>query len=178
VLHALADGSRISIRPIRPDDGPRLSAAVGRLSEESRRRRFLAAKPGLTAAELRYLTDVDGVDHLAFVALAGPEPGAPIVGVARCVRLAPGSAEAEFAIVVGDALQGLGLGRLLVSELAAAAAAVGIRRFSATTLADNIALVRLLDGLGGAVEIRAAQGAVREVVAELPDAAGARRLAA
>jgi len=98
--------------------------------------------------------------------------------VARCVRLAPGSAEAEFAIVVGDALQGLGLGRLLVSQLAAAAAAAGIRRFSATTLADNIALVRLLDGLGGAVEIRAAQGAVREVVAELPEAAGARRLVA
>jgi GNAT superfamily N-acetyltransferase len=178
VLHALADGSRIRIRPIRPGDGPRLAAAVGRLSEESRRRRFLAAKPGLTAAELRYLTEVDGVGHLAFVALAGPEPGAPIVGVARCVRPAPGSAEAEFAIAVGDALQGLGLGRLLVDALAAAAAAVGIRRFSATTLADNIALVRLLDGLGGPVRIRTAQGGVREVVVELPEAAGARRSAA
>jgi GNAT superfamily N-acetyltransferase len=178
VLHVLADGSRIRIRPIRPDDGPRLAVAVGRLSEESRRRRFLAAKPGLTAAELRYLTEVDGVDHLAVVALAGPEPGAPIVGVARCIRPAPGSAEAEFAIVVGDALQGLGLGRLLMDELASAASAAGIRRFSATTLADNLALVRLLDGLGGPVEIRTVHGGVRELVAELPDDAGARRFAA
>ena len=167
MLHALADGSRIWIRPIRPDDGPRLSAAVGRLSEESRRRRFLAAKPRLTAAELRYLTDVDGVDHLAFVALAGPEPGAPIVGVARCVRLAPGSPEAEFAIVVGDALQGLGLGRLLVSELAAAAAAVGIRRFSATTLAENVAAVRLMRTFAARLHDRGIRAGVRELTLDL-----------
>ena len=178
MLHALADGSRIRIRPIRPTDGPRLADAVGRLSDESRRLRFLAAKPGLTTAELRYLTEIDGVGHLALVALAGDEPGAPIVGVARCVRPAPGSPEAEFAIVVGDAQQGLGLGRLLIAELARAACRVGIRRFTATTLAENIALVRLLDGLGGAVELGHAEGGVREITVTLPDCAGTRRMAA
>ena len=65
-----------------------------------------------------------------------------------------------------------------MTELATAACRVGIRRFTATTLAENIALVRLLDGLGGAVELRHAEGGVRELVAELPDCAGARRLAA
>ena len=178
MVHELTDGTSVWIRPIRPDDRARLSAAVGRLSAESRRRRFLAAKPGLSAAELRYLTDVDGVGHVALVALSGPGPDAPIVGVARCVRLTPDSVEAEFAIVVGDALQGLGLGRLLVDELALAACRVGIRRFSATTLADNIALIRLLDGLGGRVEVRTAEGGVRELLADLPDCAGARRIAA
>ena len=69
--HVLEDDSRIRIRPIRPDDRPRLAAAVLRLSDESRRRRFLTAKPGLSAAELRYLTDVDGVGHLALVRARG-----------------------------------------------------------------------------------------------------------
>ena len=39
---------------------------------------------------------------------------------------------AEFAIVVGDPLQGRGLGSLLARELATAARSAGIRRFSAT----------------------------------------------
>ena len=59
-----------------------------------------------------------------------------------------------------------------------AACRVGIRRFTATTLAENIALVRLLDGLGGAVELRHAEGGVRELTAVLPDCAGTRRMAA
>ena len=74
--------------------------------------------------------------------------------------------------------RGSGSGALLVAELARAACRVGIRRFTATTLAENIALVRLLDGLGGAVELRHAEGGVREITVTLPDCAGTRRMAA
>ena len=55
-----------------------------------------------------------------------------IVAVARCVRLPDAPDTAEFAIVVGDPLQGRGLGSLLARELATAARSAGIRRFSAT----------------------------------------------
>jgi len=172
----LTDGTRVLIRPIEPGDKPRLSAALGQLSAESIRRRFLAAKPALSGAELRYLTEVDGVHHLALVAVLGDDPE-QLAAVARCVRLEPGGDVAEFAIVVGDAVQRHGLGTVLATELADAACGVGIRRFAATTLADNEAIQHLMDAFATRLEQHAAGGGVRELLAELPDC-GARRLAA
>jgi RimJ/RimL family protein N-acetyltransferase len=172
--HRLSDGTRVQIRPVQPGDKPRLAAALAQLSRESVRRRFLAAKPSLSKAELRYLTEIDGVDHLALVALPDDAPDT-IAGVARCVRTEPGGTTAEFAIVVGDALQGRGLGSMLATELAAAARAAGIRRFTATMLSDNDAVQRLLGSFATRLELRTQQGGVREVVAELPEPA---RLAA
>jgi RimJ/RimL family protein N-acetyltransferase len=170
MLHALSDGSRVRIRPIAPDDGPRLAAGMRALSPESARRRFLAPKPSLSAHELRYLTDVDGVDHLALVAVTADDR---IVGVARCVRSVPGDDTAELAIVVGDAQQGQRLGAALLRALADAACRVGIRRFTATTLADNRAVEGLLAGVATALDGRHAEGGVRELVAWLPDCGAA-----
>jgi RimJ/RimL family protein N-acetyltransferase len=176
MLHDLPDGTRVRIRPVEPDDKPLLAAAMAQLSRESIRRRFLAAKPSLSAAELRYLTEVDGVDHIALVSVLDDEPGR-LAAVARCVRVEPGATTADFAIVVGDALQGRGLGSVLARALADAARAVGIRRFSATTLADNVAVRRLMDSLAVRVEHRVRRGGVYELVAELDgsDAAEQRR---
>jgi RimJ/RimL family protein N-acetyltransferase len=166
MLHELADGTRVRIRPVEPGDKPRLAAALAQLSRETIRRRFLAAKPSLSAAELRYLTEIDGVEHLALAAVVDDDPDR-IVGVARCVRLEPRGTTAEFAIVVGDALQGHGLGSVLARALADAAYAVGIRRFSATTLADNVAVRHLMDHFAARLEQHVEPGGVRAVVAEL-----------
>jgi RimJ/RimL family protein N-acetyltransferase len=176
MLHTLRDGTAVRIRPIEPGDKSRLQHALGRLSRESVRRRFLAAKPELSAAELRYLTEVDGVDHLALLAVLADDAD-QIAGVARCVRLEPGGDTAEFAIVVADPLQGEGLGTVLAAALADAACRVDIRRFAATTLADNEAVERLLDTFATSLEHKAVDDGVREIVAVLPDC-GAARLAA
>jgi RimJ/RimL family protein N-acetyltransferase len=176
MLHQLADGTRVLIRPIEPGDKSRLTAALGHLSAESIRRRFLAAKPTLSPAELRYLTEVDGIQHLALVAVLEEDPE-QIVAVARCVRLEPGGDVAEFAIVVGDPIQQQGLGTVLATALADAACRVGIRRFAATTLADNEAVQRLMDAFATRLEHLARTGGVQELVAELPDC-GCGRLAA
>src|SRR6476620_11826617 len=143
-----------------------LSDGHSRLSEESRRRRFLAAKPRLSAAELRYLTEIDGHDHIALVATPAGDPGS-IVAVARCVRLPDTPDTAEFAIVVGDPLQGRGLGSLLARELAAAARSAGIRRFSATMAEENLAVRRLIAHFTRTLEHEHVSHGVREVVVEL-----------
>jgi RimJ/RimL family protein N-acetyltransferase len=173
MLHTLRDGTRVRIRPVEPGDKPRLQHALGRLSPETVRRRFLAAKPVLSAAELRYLTEVDGDRHVALVAVLVDDPDR-LAGVARCVRLEPGGDVAEFAIVVADALQGEGLGTVLTTALAEAACRTGIRRFSATTLADNDAAQALLETFATRLEQRPVAGGVRELIAELPDCADGR----
>jgi GNAT superfamily N-acetyltransferase len=133
VTAQLTDGTDVLIREIRASDKAPLAASHARLSERSRLRRFLGPKPRLTSSDLRYLTEVDGVNHFAVVALAVGE----IVGVARWVRLVDDPAEAEAAVVVGDALQGRGLGKLLARELADAARSRGVRRIRASILSDN-----------------------------------------
>ncbi len=166
MLHTLPDGTKILLRPIEAADKDRLSVALGRLSEETIRRRFLAAKPRFSTSELRYFTELDGRNHLALAAFPAEDPET-IVGVARCVRLRDAPETAEFAIVVGDALQGRGLGTLLARELATAARAAGIRRFAATMLGDNIAIRRLMGTISAHLELDRVEGGLREVVVDL-----------
>ena len=73
---------------------------------------------------------------------------------------------AEFAIVVGDPLQGRGLGSLLARELATAARSAGIRRFSATMAGENVAVRRLIAHFTRTLERDEIAGGVREVVVD------------
>jgi RimJ/RimL family protein N-acetyltransferase len=166
-LHVLPDGREVAIRPIRADDGDRLRASHARLSPESRYRRFLAAKPELTSADARYLVEIDGSDHFALVATAPGEDGRPIVGVARYIRIPDHPEAAEFAIVVADAYQRQGLGTALLSRLANAATARGVRSFRATTLTDNIPVHRLLARHAAAPLDERRIGEISEVEIEL-----------
>ena len=159
-------GTRVLIRPIEPGDKEKLVIGLRRLSDESIRKRFLAAKPRFTSAELRYLTEVDGFNHIALVAVLEDDPD-QLVAVARCVRLPDRPATAEMAIVVGDPWQGQGLGRELAQRLADAALAVGIRRFAATMLGDNEAARRLMHTFSRRLQEGWAGGGIREVLVEL-----------
>jgi RimJ/RimL family protein N-acetyltransferase len=160
------DDGCVHIRPIEPSDKAVLAEGLRRLSDASVRLRFLSSKPSFTAAELRYLTEVDGHDHIALVATLASDPES-IVAVARCVRFADAPDTAEFAIVVGDPLQGRGLGSLLARELAAAARSAGIRRFSATMAGENVAVRRLIAHFTRTLEHEHVSHGVREVVVEL-----------
>jgi RimJ/RimL family protein N-acetyltransferase len=162
----LRDGTVVDIRAIRPDDKARLAAGHARLSAESQRRRYLAAKPRLTAADLRYLTEIDGHDHVAFVAVLADRPEI-IVAVGRFVRLAGDPETAEFAIVVGDELQGQGLGGRLADLLARQAVSEGVRRFTATTEVDNDPAQRLIARISNHLSYDRRIGPLREVAAEL-----------
>jgi acetyltransferase len=162
----LRDGTAVEIRPIRADDKARLAAGHARLSPETQRRRYLTAKPRLTAGDLRYLTEVDGHDHVALVAVLPQQPDF-IVAVGRFVRLAGDPEAAEFAIVVGDELQGLGLGSQLAELLAQRAAAEGVKRFTATTEVDNDPAQRLIARISNHLSYDHSTGPLREIAAEL-----------
>lgn len=166
MLFELQHGTRVRIRPVEPGDKARLAEGLRRLSDETIRRRFLAAKPRFSSTELRYLTEVDGIDHIALVAVLEEDPD-KLVAVARCVRLPEAPETAEMAIVVGDPLQGQGLGRALALALADAALDAGIRRFAATMLGDNEPARRLMRTFARRLHEGQASGGLREFVVEL-----------
>jgi RimJ/RimL family protein N-acetyltransferase len=143
---ATSYGIRIAVRPLERDDRHRLAAAFARMSDRSRRRRFLGPKPKLSSAELTYLTDIDHRTHEALAAI-DPDDGA-IVGVARYVveRDAPDTADVALAVV--DAWQGQGIASALGARLVRRAAENGIARLTATTFADNRPARAVLRKLG------------------------------
>ena len=152
--------SSLIIRPLDPKDREALAAAFERLGQQSRYRRFLSPVPRLTDAQLRYLTEVDQRDHVALVAVADGD----IIGVARFVRL--DGSDAEPAIAVIDQWQGSGIGTALMAALADRARDQGVKRYRATVLAENEAVLRLLAGAG---ELRyTAAGPEIQATVELP----------
>jgi GNAT superfamily N-acetyltransferase len=142
-LFTLRDGSQVLISRLTPADAPLVADAFARLSEESRRLRFLGPKPTLSAAELRYLTEVDGHRHEALGAL-DPETGRGIA-IGRFVRQAQDPGRAEVAIAVADEWQRRGLGRLLLERLADRAREEGVGSFTALVSVDNRNMQGLLD---------------------------------
>ncbi len=145
IVVALRDGSRVTVRPISPQDAEPLRAGFERLSEESRYRRFLSPLNELSGPVLRYFTEVDHHDHEALIAMAAD---GTLVGVARSVRSQSDPQVAEVALTVADDWQGRGLGTALLGLLADRARAEGIRRFTALLLATNSAMLDLFEDLG------------------------------
>ncbi len=161
----LKGGERIRLRTVRPDDKDMLVDALSRLSPESRYRRFFTAKPRLTPAELRYLTEFDGIHHYAIGAGSLDETAG--YGVARMVALKDEPTTAELAVLVADELQGQGLGTLLMRRLLDAACERGIRRVYTEVLANNKPMRRLMEHLGLDLEVHS-HGTVVTMAAENP----------
>jgi RimJ/RimL family protein N-acetyltransferase len=163
----LRDGSTVLIRQVRGSDAPLLADGFARLSARSRRMRFLGTKTTLSAAELRYFTDVDHYDHEALGALS-PADGRG-VGVARYIRDPGDPRAAEIAVTIADDWQGRGLGHELVAQLCDRARRAGICRFTATVSADNVAMTGLLWKMGATLAGRGPGTVEYEVALEPAD---------
>ena len=137
------DGSDLRIRPIRPDDEPRLVALYGRLSEHTAYQRFFTLMRRLPPSWFHFFANVDYRNRLALVAERDTAAGPELVGVGR-YEPTEEEGTAEVALVVQDGWQGRGLGSLLMEDVLSAAQARGIRRFRAYVLADNERMLRLL----------------------------------
>lgn len=164
----------VRIRPIRPDDAPRLSEAFARLSEESRRLRFLGPKVSLSAAELQYFTDVDHHGHEALVAVS--RWSGRLLGVARYIRDVGDRETADVAVTVIDEWQARGLGTALMARLSDRARCEGVFRFNALVSSDNRAARRMLVKAGTARLVRREGTALAYEIALAPAAAERRAL--
>jgi acetyltransferase len=139
---------RVRIRPIEAGDDIELARFYSRLSEDSRRLRFFAVTRGLSPTQSAGFCSPDHGHREGFVATLadGPSDVTRIVGHV-CLEPA-GTRRAEVAIAVADELQRAGIGRRLMAAAVGWARHAGVDTLTATMLASNPGIHRLLASLG------------------------------
>jgi RimJ/RimL family protein N-acetyltransferase len=158
----LRDGAVVRLRPIRPDDAPRLQALHGRLSRDTAYQRFFAIVKRLPPDWARVLATVDYRRRLALVVEARSGDDPELIAVGRYDALdEPDTVEVAF--VVQDDWQNRGLGTLLFDAILRAATARSYHRFRAYVLADNRRMLDLITRFTR-VESRKTEQGVAEVV--------------
>jgi GNAT superfamily N-acetyltransferase len=148
----LRDGTRILIRPLRPDDRADLLHGFEKLSMDSRRFRFLTPIHKLSKYQISALVEVDHLNHVAFGVRDIGRRGQPGIAIGRFVRLEEEPSAAEFAVTVIDEYQNRGLGTLLFELLIKTARERGIEVLRGFLLVDNAAMVRLLEHFGARIK--------------------------
>jgi GNAT superfamily N-acetyltransferase len=145
-----APDAAIRIRPVLPSDLELERRFVYGLSARSRYLRLLSGRQ-LQPGELERWTHIDPGREIGLVALVGVGRDEEEVGFAQGVVEDAAEGHWDFAIVIADAWQGRGLGRMLLGKLVEAARNVGAATLSGITLAENHAMVMLARKLGFSV---------------------------
>jgi len=143
----LVDGRAVTVRPIGPADLDLEAEFVRGLSPEARYKRFMTAVAELPRSKLRYLTEIDQLNHVALVAVFDRDGRPDPVGVVRYV-VEPDSQRCEFAIAVDDDFQRTGLAGLLMRQLIDIARARGLTTMEGLVLATNAPMLRFTRQLG------------------------------
>jgi acetyltransferase len=146
------------------------------LSEESVHFRYFGMLQLSQRVEHKRLSHICSDDYDQDIALvvehtADPSRRHEILAVARLAKLA-GELEAEFAIVVSDQWQDLGLGAHLLELLVTIGRKEKLRRIFAQILPGNAAMRHLFKEAGFAFQPDASAGEIRAELLLTPDGAG------
>lgn len=161
------DGTDAFVVPLVAANRDALRHEYEHLSLRTRSGRFLAAVPLLTETMLDHLVDdVDGVDHVALVAMVTDEDGTEVpVGLARIIRYPDDPRAADLGVTVVDEWQGRGVATALL-EVLMAHRPDGVECIRTVTRADNPASLAMLRALGD-VDVDMAGPGVLAVVVHL-----------
>jgi acetyltransferase len=154
----LKNGASVLLRPIRPEDADLERAFIASLSAETLYRRFMMPIKELPDSLLERFTQIDYDRELALVALenpAGGTPGGPGSRFCGVTRIIPTweDGTAEFAIVIGDWMQGTGLGREMMQRIFVAARERGYATVEGIVLGENVPMLRFCEHLGFTIKV-------------------------
>jgi acetyltransferase len=136
----MKDGTRVTLRPIRPEDEPMMVEFHKTLSERSVHFRYFGQLNLSQRIAHERLTRICFNDYDREIALVVDhkrrDGGHEILGVGRLSKI-HGLSEAEFAIVISDQWQGRGLGTQLLKLLVEIGRHEKLKRITANILSDN-----------------------------------------
>jgi RimJ/RimL family protein N-acetyltransferase len=151
----LRDGSIVQVSPAKPADAPAVRLLLTGLSDRSRWLRFFSSFPNLAKAA-RWATEVD--DGRRYGLVARTERDGRMVGHAGLERASNRPERAEVALEIADAMQGRGLGTVLLCQLAEAANRLGIQVLVAEVLPENRQMLRVFRDCGYPVTVHSLPG--------------------
>jgi acetyltransferase len=150
------DGNEYTIRPIRPEDEPKMVDFHESLSEESVYLRYFRAFNLSQRVEHERLTRICFIDYDRTMALVverpHPETGEQeIIAVGR-LNKEVGRPEGEFSLLVSDDYQGQGLGTALLTRLLDVGRDEGLATIYAYMLDENMGMRRICKNMGFALQ--------------------------
>ena len=146
-----SDGRSVLLRPIRPEDEPLEHELIAGLSPESSRFRFFYIIKDISHEMLSRFCNIDYSREIAIIAESNTGGKIRNVGVGRLV-IQPGTQIGEFATLVTDDFQGIGLGHKLTDMLIGIAQEKGLTSMYGVILKDNPKMVGLARNLGFTIE--------------------------
>ena len=158
------NGWRVFVRPIRPEDEPRIHEFLRHVTNQDLRLRFFAPMKEFSHAFIARLTQLDYARAMAFVAF--DEITNELVGVVR-IHSDSIYENGEYAILLRSDLKGRGLGWTLMQLIIEYAKSEGLKRISGQVLQENSAMLNMCRELGFAVKSDATDPALCDVTLEL-----------
>ncbi len=149
----ISDETLITVRPIRPEDEPQMVRFHQSLSEQSVHLRYFGSLnvESRTAHERLVRTCFNDYDReIALVAECDKE----IIGVARLIK-GHGTNEGEFAVLIADAWQGMGMGTELLKLLVKIGRGEKLQRITGRILAENTTMLDVSRSIGFELQWRA-----------------------
>jgi len=144
----LADGRRLLLRPVRPEDEPAFQRGFAKLTPDEIHMRFFVPMKTLSHVTAARFTQIDYDREMALVLTEAGIPGkTEIYGVVR-ITADPDSETAEFAIVVRGEMTGQGIGVYMLKRIIAYARSRGIRELYGDVLRENATMLKLCEFLG------------------------------
>ena len=155
----LRDGTPVLLRPMKPEDEPLVFDFLNKCSDETIYFRYFRLIKNWTHEMLIRFTQNDYDRELGLMALAQPPSPEVMLGVSRLVMDADRK-KGEFAVIVGDASQGKGLGPKLLEQLITVARDLGLQLLHGDVLVQNKPMLDMVQKLGFTLK-RSAEDVVR-----------------
>jgi len=158
----LDDGRSVTLRPIRPEDEPLEYELFDTFSEETWRYRFFGPMKEVSHDDMVRFTNIDYRREMAIIGELNEDGERKMIGVGRLI-IDPDGDSGEFAVVVGDPWQGLGLGEKLTDSIIGIAEDKGLDSIWAAIMKRNSRMLNLCKKLGFEIE-RGEDDTVRAVL--------------
>jgi acetyltransferase len=150
VTMKLKNSTQVLLRPIKPEDEERYNEFLMSLSEKTMRFRFFQILKELSHGVLTRYCNLD-YDREVAIVVELQQGGRKIIGAGRVI-VEPDGKSGEFAVVVGDEWQGLGLGSRLMDYIITVARDMRLERIFGYVMTNNYKMLRICAKMGFGLE--------------------------
>jgi acetyltransferase len=141
----LRDGTKILVRPVRPEDEALYPPFLAAVTQQDLRLRFFAPVKEFGHTFIARFTQIDYARAMAFIAIE--EPSGNMLGVVR-LHADANYERGEYAILVRSDLKGRGLGYLLMQMIIDYARAEDLKAIEGQVLRENAAMLAMCREFG------------------------------